>query len=124
VPLKRGFKRLSYVDALEYCNEHKILKDPEALNDLFKFGDDIPELSERTLVDMIGEPKFLIKGPAEMKAFYMKKCEDDRRLTESCDLLVPGIGEVVGGSMRMEDVEELLYKANDLSPDPYYWYID
>lgn len=124
--LQKPFKRITYIEAIEYCNEHKILKDPENPDDLFKYGDDIPELAERTMVDMIGVPTFMIRFPAEMKAFYMKKCSDDTRLTESCDLLVPGVGEVVGGSMRMDQVEELLqaYEANQLNPDPYYWYVD
>jgi asparaginyl-tRNA synthetase len=124
--LQKGFRRLSYTDAIAYCNEHSILKDPEHPDQPFEFGDDIAELAERTMVDSIGEPTFLIKFPAEMKAFYMKKCPEDRRLTESCDLLVPGVGEVVGGSMRMEDVDELLaaYEANELDPTPYYWYVD
>lgn len=125
-PLQKPFLRLPYEDAIKYCNEHKILKDPENPDDPFVFGDDIPELAERTMVDMIGKPTFLIKFPAEMKAFYMKKCPEDRRLTESCDLLVPGVGEVVGGSMRMENVEELLqaYETQGINPDPYYWYVD
>jgi asparaginyl-tRNA synthetase len=124
--LKRGFRRLPYIDAITFCNEHKILKDPNHPEEPFVFGDDIPELAERTIVDLIGEPTFMIKFPAEMKAFYMKKCPEDRRLTESCDLLVPGVGEVVGGSMRMEDADELLaaYEANRLNPQPYYWYVD
>lgn len=119
--LKRGFRRLPYTDAIAYCNEHKILKDPDHPEEPFVFGDDIPELTERTMVDLIGEPTFMTKFPAEMKAFYMKKCPDDRRLTESCDLLVPGVGEVVGGSL-----DELLaaYEASHLNPEPYYWYVD
>jgi asparaginyl-tRNA synthetase len=125
-PLKRGFRRLPYADAINFCNEHHILKDPEHPEEPFVFGDDIPELAERTMVDLIGEPTFMIKFPVEMKAFYMKKCPEDRRLTESCDLLVPGVGEVVGGSMRMDDPDELLaaYEANELNPAPYYWYVD
>jgi asparaginyl-tRNA synthetase len=124
--LRRGFRRLPYIDALQFCNEHNILKDPDHPEDPFVFGDDIPELAERTMVDMIGEPTFMIKFPAEMKAFYMQKCPEDRRLTESCDLLVPGVGEIVGGSMRMDNTDELLaaYEINKLNPAPYYWYVD
>jgi asparaginyl-tRNA synthetase len=61
-----------------------------------------------------------------MKAFYMEPLPEDQTLTESVDILVPGVGEIVGGSMRMKDYEQLMaaYKANDLDPAPYYWYTD
>jgi asparaginyl-tRNA synthetase len=56
----------------------------------------------------------------------MKKDTKDPRLTESVDLLFPGVGEIVGGSMRMEGYDELIdaYKRNGLVPDNYYWYND
>lgn len=53
------------------------------------------------MIDEIGEPVFLTKFPAELKSFYMTRCEEDERLTESTDLLVPTVGEIVGGSMRL-----------------------
>lgn len=127
--LDKPFMRLDYIKAIDYCNEHGILKDPDLPDNeenKFKFGDDIPELAERTMIDKIGVPVFLIKFPAEQKAFYMQKCPEDRRLTESVDLLVPGVGEVVGGSMRMDNVDELIqaYHDNNIDPAPYYWYVD
>ena len=125
-PLKKPFKKITHKEALNFCREHNIPKDPENLDDKWKDDDDIPELAERTLVDKIGEPVFMTKFPAHIKAFYMKKCPEDDTLTESCDLLVPGVGEIVGGSMRLECYEELMaaYLANDLDPKPYYWYVD
>ena len=124
--LKKPFKRITHKEALDFCREHNIPKDPEHLEDKWNDDDDIPELAERTLVDKIGEPVFMTKFPAHIKAFYMKKCPEDTTLTESCDLLVPGVGEIVGGSMRIEEYEELLqaYIANGLDPKPYYWYVD
>ncbi|KAJ5079361.1 asparagine--tRNA ligase cytoplasmic [Anaeramoeba ignava] len=121
---KRPFKRLDYKDAIKFCNDHGIKKDDEG--NTFEIGDDITEKPEREMTDMINEPILLIKFPAKMKAFYMSRCKDDSTLTESVDLLVPGVGEIVGGSMRIHDYKELqdAYSANDLDSTPYYWYTD
>merc|ERR1712226_1359069 len=55
-----------------------------------------------------------------------QKCKDDRRFTEAVDILMGNVGEIVGGSMRMDNKEELLeaYKKEGLDPSPYYWYTD
>jgi len=124
VPAK-PFKRMNYADAVKYCREHEIYKD-EDLKIHFEFGDDIPEGPERRMTDMIGVPILLCRFTAEMKAFYMARCPEDNTLTESVDLLMPTVGEIVGGSMRINDYAQLMeaYKREGLDPSPYYWFTD
>ena len=120
---KRPFKRMNYTDALKWLDEHNICKEDGSK---YVFGDDIPESPERKMTDAINEPILLCRFPAEIKSFYMKKCPEDRRLTESVDVLMPGVGEIVGGSMRIWHMEELMegYKREQIDPSPYYWFTD
>jgi len=122
---KRPFMRMNYADAVKFCRDHDIYKDDEK-KEHFEFGDDIPEKPERAMTDMIGVPIFLTRFPAKMKSFYMARCPEDRDLTESVDLLMPGVGEIIGGSMRAWDVDELLrgFEREGINPAPYYWYTD
>ncbi|KAG8348076.1 asparaginyl-tRNA synthetase [Trypanosoma vivax] len=121
---KKPFKRLKYADAIKFCNEHNILN-PET-GAPFKFGEDITDQPERAMIGMIGEMVFMTHFPAEMKSFYMARDKEDPTLTESVDLLAPGIGEIVGGSMRMWNHDELMnaYKREGLDPQSYYWYTE
>ncbi|KAH0572238.1 Asparaginyl-tRNA synthetase [Spironucleus salmonicida] len=121
--LKQPFKRMSYEEAIVWLNERNILNDA---GEAFKFGDDIAETQERKMIDEINEPVFLTKFPAQIKAFYMPKCKENQLLTDSVDLLVPTVGEIVGGSMRIPDIETTLkaYEKEGISVDDYYWYTD
>lgn len=132
-PPKQPFKRMKYADAIEWLNEHKIdFEDedlpadrPERMRP-HKFGDDIAEAAERKMTDILNVPIFLTHFPAELKAFYMSKDPTDPRVTESVDVLMPNVGEIVGGSMRISDYDELMtaYKRVEIDPTPYYWYTD
>lgn len=119
----RPFMRMSYADAIEWLKKHEI---PNEEGKAHEFGDDIAEAAERKMTDDIGLPIFLTRFPVEIKAFYMQKDPVDSRVTESVDCLMPGVGEIVGGSMRMHDLEELMagYKREGIPHEPYYWFTD
>ena len=107
----RPFMRMSYEDAIKWLNEHKIQRPADDVPEGtpadqipmvdHKLGDDIAEAAERKMTDIINQPIFLYGFPAELKSFYMKKMkgpggEGPHAFTESCDLLMPNVGEIVG----------------------------
>uniref|UniRef100_A0A8D8S9C7 Asparagine--tRNA ligase, cytoplasmic n=1 Tax=Cacopsylla melanoneura TaxID=428564 RepID=A0A8D8S9C7_9HEMI len=120
---QRPFLRMNYADAIAYLQKHDIRK-PDG--SFYEFGEDIPEMPERKMTDEINRPIMLCRFPAHIKSFYMSKCPEDVNLTESVDVLFPNVGEVIGGSMRIWNPEELLegYKREAIDPTPYYWYTD
>lgn len=119
------FKRIRYSEAIEFLRKEGIKKDDETD---FEIGDDIPDSRERILVEKIGngEPVFLTHFLVEHKPFYMKLDPTDNKYTESCDLLFPGLGEILGGSMRCDKLDMLVegFKREEISIENYQWYLD
>ncbi|MFR0822345.1 MAG: asparagine--tRNA ligase [Clostridia bacterium] len=119
--LNSEFGRISYTDAIAQL---------EKVNDKFEYpvhwGSDIQTEHERYLSEVIfGKPVFVTDYPKEIKAFYMKQNEDGKTVAAT-DLLVPGIGELIGGSQREEDIEKLKARMQELNLDEkdYWWYLD
>jgi len=111
--LKKPFIRITYKEAVE-----KIGK---------KWGDEITDKEEKELLEKLGEkPVFLTSFPRDMKAFYMRPDPKDSKVVLASDLLVPGVGEIIGGSERIYDIKELLesIKLYKLDKKDYEWYID
>lgn len=115
------FVRISYTDAV---------KELEKVNDKFEFkvswGVDLQTEHERYLCEEIfKKPVFVTDYPKEIKAFYMKQNSDGKTVAAS-DLLVPGIGEIIGGSQREEDYDKLVARMEELNMPltEYEWYLD
>ncbi|KAH9386668.1 asparaginyl-tRNA synthetase [Nematocida major] len=122
VPAK-PFVRLQHSDAINVLVQAGIKKEDGTD---YTHADDIPDAPERYVCDAVGKgaPVFLTKFPVEMKSFYMERAGEG--LTNSCDLLYPGVGEIVGGSMRIFKHDELLegFRREKISPEPYKFYTD
>lgn len=120
---QKPFLRMNYSDAIKYLKDNGITKDDGCF---YEYGEDIPEMPERRMTDAINKPIMLCRFPAGIKAFYMERCKEDTTLTESVDVLLPGVGEIIGGSMRIWDHDRLMqgFKDAQIDPTQYYWYID
>ncbi|MFQ6010054.1 MAG: asparagine--tRNA ligase [Candidatus Aenigmatarchaeota archaeon] len=112
--LTAPFKRIMYADAIKKLG--------------LKWGHDLTDKEERELMEKIGAkaPVFLERFPREMKAFYMEPDPKDPKVVLGADLLVPRVGEIIGGSERIYDKEKLLesLKLFKLPKKDYEWYID
>lgn len=115
------FIRITYTDAI---------KELEKYNDAFEYkvswGVDLQTEHERYLCENIfKKPVFVTDYPKDIKAFYMKQNSDGKTVAAT-DLLVPGIGEIIGGSQREENYDKLLnrMKELDMPIDSYGWYLD
>lgn len=115
------FARVTYTEAVEMLEKH---------NDKFEYpvswGIDLQTEHERFLTEEIyKKPVFVTNYPKDIKAFYMK-LNDDQKTVAAMDLLVPGIGEIIGGSQREDDYDILLKRMKEmgLATDEYEFYLD
>ena len=115
------FARVSYTEAVEILKKH---------NDRFEYrvdwGTDLQTEHERYLTEQIYQrPVFVTDYPKEIKAFYMR-LNDDGKTVAAADCLVPGIGEIIGGSQREERLDMLEARIRELGmkPEDYWWYCD
>ncbi len=119
---ENAFARLPYTEAIEILKQNA-----EKFDDKHIFwGKDLQSEHERFLTEQVFQkPVFLTDYPKEIKAFYMKQNEDGKTVA-AADLLVPGIGELVGGSQREENYEKLVARIRELgmNPEDYAWYLD
>lgn len=115
------FARLSYTDAIDI-----LLNCGKKFDYPVKWGIDLQSEHERYLAEeYFKKPVFLINYPKDIKAFYMK-LNDDGKTVRAMDLLVPGIGEIIGGSQREDNLELLEKRMSemDLNKEDYKFYLD
>ena len=115
------FARVSYTDAVALLEPH---------NDQFQYkvswGCDLQTEHERFLTEQVFKrPVFVTDYPKEIKSFYMR-LNDDGRTVAAADMLVPGVGELIGGSQREERLDVLLARMDELGlgREDYDWYLD
>ncbi|MDR0856955.1 MAG: asparagine--tRNA ligase [Mycoplasmataceae bacterium] len=123
--IKDEFKRVDYADGVEQLKKAIADGVPFEDKDMF-FGKDLGSEHERYLCEKIYKaPIFLQNYPKEIKAFYMKVNPDNITVAAN-DLLVPGVGEIIGGSQREDSYDKLSARINELKMDvsSIQWYID
>ena len=119
--LRSPFERMDYAEAVK-----QLAASGRSFEFPVFFGANLQAEHERYLTEaLIGRPVFVVNYPKEIKAFYMRR-NDDGRTVAAMDLLVPKIGELIGGSQREErlDVLERTIAESGLDPQAYSWYLD
>lgn len=119
--IEKGFARITYAEAIEIMQKsgHDFEYKPE-------FGIDMQTEHERYLAEVHFKRPVIVRDyPKEIKAFYMRLNEDGRTVA-AMDVLVPGIGELIGGSQREERYDVLVQKIREMGmhEDDYAWYLD
>ena len=119
--LNNDFGRVTYTEAVELLK-----KSGHQFEYPVEWGIDLQTEHERYLTEQIfKKPVFVTDYPTEIKAFYMR-LNDDGKTVAAMDLLVPGVGEIIGGSQREERLDVLEARMNELGlkKEDYWWYLD
>ena len=119
--INSDFDRVTYTEAVELLQ-----KSGEKFQYPVEWGIDLQTEHERYLTETIfKKPIFVTDYPKDIKAFYMR-LNDDGKTVAACDMLVPGIGEIIGGSQREERLDILKARLDELGMDEknYWWYLE
>ena len=115
------YRKVTYTEAIDLLK-----KSGAEFKYPVEWGCDLQTEHERYLTEQIfGMPVFLVDYPKEIKAFYMR-LNDDNKTVAAMDLLVPGVGEIIGGSQREERLDVLLARMAEcgLKEEDYWWYLN
>eukprot|EP00753_Platysulcus_tardus_P006174 PLAT14013.1.p1 GENE.PLAT14013.1~~PLAT14013.1.p1 ORF type:complete len:743 (+),score=400.85 PLAT14013.1:1-2229(+) len=119
------FERITYTEAVELLTKPETLEEAK-FEEVPKWGDDLGSEHERYLTEQVfKKPVIVTKYPKGIKAFYMRASEDGDTV-DAMDVLVPRIGELIGGSVREERLDVLQARLAELGLEeaPYWWYLD
>lgn len=117
--IKAPFPRITYTEAIDLLHE-------KGFDDI-EWGDDFGSPHETEIANSFEKPVFIVNYPKEIKSFYMSTNPEDPRTVLCADLIAPeGYGEIIGGSERIHDYDELKQRIIDsgLNLDAYEWYLD
>ncbi|MBF0753391.1 MULTISPECIES: asparagine--tRNA ligase [Jeotgalicoccus] len=117
--IKAPFPRISYTEAIDLLHE-------KGFDDI-EWGDDFGSPHETEIANSFDKPVFIVNYPKAIKSFYMSTNPEDPRTVLCADLIAPeGYGEIIGGSERISDYDELKERIveSGLNLDAYEWYLD
>ncbi|MBQ5762436.1 MAG: asparagine--tRNA ligase, partial [Aeriscardovia sp.] len=119
--VSQDFARITYTEAVDI-----LLKSGEKFEYPVQWGIDLQSEHERYITEKaFGKPVFVTGYPKDIKAFYMR-LNDDGKTVAAADCLVPGVGEIIGGSQREERLDVLTARMEELGlrEEDYWWYVD
>lgn len=130
--VKRPFHRMSYTEAVEWLNANNVKLTKKNADGTeshidFPWGEDFGAPQEEALMSQFEKPCIVHRYPTEVKAFYMKRDPQNSKVVLAMDMLAPeGAGEIIGGSQREDDHDQLLERIlhEQLPQEAFQWYLD